>query len=85
MKAVSVEEAVATIPNGATVMVGEFMGVGTPERLLDELARQRKSELSIISNDAATPAGRRETVRRVAGLAADRRATSDSIRTYRSR
>src|SRR5438093_2278691 len=55
MKAVSVEEAVARIPNGATVMVGGFMGVGTPERLLDELVRQNKSELSIISNDAAVP------------------------------
>src|SRR5260370_32643789 len=55
MKAVSAEEAVAMIPNGATVMVGGFMGVGTRERLLDELVRQRKSELSIISNDAAVP------------------------------
>jgi acetate CoA/acetoacetate CoA-transferase alpha subunit len=55
MKVVSVEEAIAMIPNGATVMVGGFMGVGTPERLLDELVRQRKSELSVISNDAAVP------------------------------
>ncbi len=55
MKTVSVEEAIAMIPNGATVMVGGFMGVGTPERLLDEMVRQRKSELSIISNDAAMP------------------------------
>jgi acetate CoA/acetoacetate CoA-transferase alpha subunit len=55
MKAVSVEEAIAIIPNGASVMVGGFMGVGTPERLLNELVRQRKSELSIISNDAAIP------------------------------
>lgn len=55
MKPVSAEEAVAMIPNGATVMVGGFMGVGTPERLLDELVRQRKSELSIIANDAALP------------------------------
>jgi acetate CoA/acetoacetate CoA-transferase alpha subunit len=55
MKAVSAEEAIAMIPNGATVMIGGFMGVGTPERLLDELVRQRKSGLSIIANDAAVP------------------------------
>jgi acetate CoA/acetoacetate CoA-transferase alpha subunit len=55
MKSVSAEEAVAMIPNGATVMVGGFMGVGTPERLLDELVRQKKGELSIIANDAAVP------------------------------
>jgi acetate CoA/acetoacetate CoA-transferase alpha subunit len=55
MKAVSAEEAVAMIPNGASIMVGGFMGVGTPERLLDELVRQKKSGLSLISNDAAVP------------------------------
>lgn len=55
MKAVSLEEAIAVIPAGASIMVGGFMGVGTPERLLDELVRQRKSNLSLISNDAATP------------------------------
>ncbi len=55
METVSVQEAVAMIPNGATVMIGGFMGVGTPERLLDELVRQSKSELTIICNDAAMP------------------------------
>ena len=55
MKSVSVEEAVAVIPNGATVMVGGFMGVGTPERLVDELVRQNKSELTVICNDAGLP------------------------------
>ncbi len=55
MKAVSVEEAVAMIPNGASVLVGGFMGVGTPERLLDELVRQNKTGLSLICNDAAIP------------------------------
>ena len=55
MKSVSVEEAVALISSGASIMVGGFMGVGTPERLLDELVRQEKSGLSLISNDAAVP------------------------------
>ena len=55
MRAVSVEEAVAMIPAGASIMVGGFMGVGTPQRLLDEIVRQQKSRLSLISNDAAVP------------------------------
>ncbi len=55
MRAVSVEEAVAMIPAGASIMVGGFMGVGTPERLLDEVVRQQKTGLSVISNDAAVP------------------------------
>ena len=55
MKAVSLQEAVAMIPSGASVMVGGFMGVGTPERLLDEVVNQHKTRLTIISNDAAIP------------------------------
>src|SRR6476646_8045825 len=55
MRAVSVEEAIAMIPAGASIMVGGFMGVGTPERLLDELVRQKKSGLALICNDAAVP------------------------------
>jgi acetate CoA/acetoacetate CoA-transferase alpha subunit len=55
MRAVSIEEAVAMIPPGASIMVGGFMGVGTPERLLDEVVRQKKTGLSVISNDAAVP------------------------------
>jgi len=55
MKTVSIEDAVALIPDGASLMIGGFMGVGTPERLLDELVRQRKSKLTIIANDAAVP------------------------------
>jgi acetate CoA/acetoacetate CoA-transferase alpha subunit len=55
MRAVVVEEAVAMIPPGTSIMVGGFMGVGTPERLLDEVVRQRKTGLSVISNDAAIP------------------------------
>jgi acetate CoA/acetoacetate CoA-transferase alpha subunit len=55
VKTVPLQQAVAMIPNGASLMIGGFMGVGTPERLLDELVRQHKSELTIIANDAAMP------------------------------
>ena len=55
MKPVSVQDAVAMIPDGATLMVGGFMAVGTPERLMDELVRQGKRNLTIIANDTAMP------------------------------
>ncbi|MDY0960523.1 MULTISPECIES: CoA transferase subunit A [Massilia] len=55
MKTVSLEESVAMIPDGASLMIGGFMGVGTPERVVDELARQGKRGLTVIANDTATP------------------------------
>lgn len=55
MKPISIEDAIALIPDGATVMIGGFMGVGTPERLVDEVVRQKKSGLSLIANDATLP------------------------------
>jgi acetate CoA/acetoacetate CoA-transferase alpha subunit len=55
MKAISVADAVALIPDGARLMIGGFMGVGTPERVLDEIVRQRKSGLEVIANDACSP------------------------------
>jgi acetate CoA/acetoacetate CoA-transferase alpha subunit len=44
---------VAKIPDGASLMIGGFMGVGTPERLIDELVRQGKRDLTVIANDTA--------------------------------
>jgi acetate CoA/acetoacetate CoA-transferase alpha subunit len=55
MKTISIREAVAMIPDGASVMIGGFMGVGTPERLVDELVRQKKRDLTVIANDNALP------------------------------
>jgi acetate CoA/acetoacetate CoA-transferase alpha subunit len=53
--AVSVREAVARIAPGAVVMVGGFMGVGSPHRLIDELIRQGTGNLTSICNDTARP------------------------------
>ena len=55
MKTITVEDAVKIIPDGATLMVGGFMGVGTPERIIDELVRQGKKNLTVIANDTAIP------------------------------
>src|SRR6201987_4851122 len=55
MKTISEADAVALIPDGATLMIGGFMGVGTPERLVDEIVRQGKRNLTIIANDTALP------------------------------
>jgi acetate CoA/acetoacetate CoA-transferase alpha subunit len=43
------------IPDGASLVIGGFMGVGTPERVVDELVRQGKRELTVIANDTARP------------------------------
>jgi acetate CoA/acetoacetate CoA-transferase alpha subunit len=53
MRTVSLDQAVAMIPDGASVMIGGFMAVGTPERLIDEIVRQKKRHLTIIANDTA--------------------------------
>jgi acetate CoA/acetoacetate CoA-transferase alpha subunit len=55
MKTLPVEQAIELIPEGASLMVGGFMGVGTPERLMDELVRQGRRELTVIANDTAMP------------------------------
>ena len=55
MKPSTAEEAVALIPDGASLMIGGFMGVGTPERVIDELVRQGRRELTVIANDSAVP------------------------------
>jgi acetate CoA/acetoacetate CoA-transferase alpha subunit len=55
MKTISVEEAAAMIPDGARLMIGGFMGVGTPERVINELVRQGKRNLLVIANDTAMP------------------------------
>ena len=55
MSTASLRDAVAGIPDGASLMIGGFMGVGTPERLLDEILQQGKRDLTVIGNDTALP------------------------------
>jgi acetate CoA/acetoacetate CoA-transferase alpha subunit len=55
MQNISLERSVAMIPDGASVMIGGFMAVGTPERVVDEIVRQNKRDLTVIANDTAMP------------------------------
>ncbi len=51
-KTAAMEEAIAAIPDGATVMLGGFGVPGTPFTLIRELVRQGKRGLTVIKNDA---------------------------------
>jgi acetate CoA/acetoacetate CoA-transferase alpha subunit len=55
MQTVSLEQTVTMIPDGASLMIGGFMAVGTPERIVDEIVRQKKRNLTVIANDTASP------------------------------
>lgn len=55
METISLEQSVSMIPDGASLMIGGFMAVGTPERVIDEIVRQKKRDLTIIGNDTGVP------------------------------
>ncbi|MBC5783810.1 3-oxoacid CoA-transferase subunit A [Ramlibacter sp. USB13] len=55
METNTAEEAAALIPDGAVLMIGGFMGVGSPERVIDEIVRQGRRDLTVIANDTAVP------------------------------
>lgn len=54
-KAISCTRAVEMIPDGASLMIGGFMGVGSPHRIIDELVRQERKNLTVICNDTGKP------------------------------
>jgi acetate CoA/acetoacetate CoA-transferase alpha subunit len=55
MKTIVLEQVAEMVPDGATVMIGGFMGVGTPERVLDSLVEHGRRDLTVIANDTAMP------------------------------
>ena len=54
-KVITVNEAIDTIKAGMTLMIGGFLAVGTPERLIDTLLQQGTDQLTVIGNDTAMP------------------------------
>jgi 3-oxoacid CoA-transferase A subunit len=53
----TVDEAVAGIPDGATILFGGFGGAGFPNNLIQALARQGAKSLRVISNNCGTGDG----------------------------
>lgn len=51
-KVISLEKAVSLIKDGDVVMIGGFLGVGTPERIIDALVAQGTKNLTLICNDS---------------------------------
>jgi acetate CoA/acetoacetate CoA-transferase alpha subunit len=54
-KVIALSAAVEKIPEGASLMIGGFMGIGSPHRLIAELVRQGRGGLTVIANDTARP------------------------------
>jgi len=55
VQTISVEDAVSKIDHGVSLLIGGFMAVGTPARIIDEIVRQGKRDLTVIANDTAMP------------------------------
>jgi acetate CoA/acetoacetate CoA-transferase alpha subunit len=53
--ALSAQAAAQLIPDGAVLMIGGFMAVGSPERLIDALVARGARGLTVIANDTAMP------------------------------
>lgn len=53
--AIRPEAAAAMIPDGASLLIGGFMAVGTPNRLIDALVARGARDLTVIANDTAMP------------------------------
>lgn len=51
----TVDQAIAKLKDGMTVMIGGFLGVGTPEELIDAIVEKNIKDLTIICNDTSFP------------------------------
>lgn len=54
-KIITAKEAASLIPNGATIMIGGFIGCGTPLHIIDALLETDKGDFTVICNDAGRP------------------------------
>ncbi|MDN5342194.1 MAG: acetate CoA/acetoacetate CoA-transferase alpha subunit [Oceanotoga sp.] len=52
-KLISIEEAIENIKDGSIIMVGGFLGCGTPHKIIDALVKKGVKDLTIIANDTS--------------------------------
>lgn len=57
-KIMNAKAAIALINDGDVILAGGFLGIGTPEPLVDELIIQGQNNLSIICNDGGSAEGK---------------------------
>lgn len=53
--AIKAAEAAELVTDGSTVLIGGFMGVGSPHRLIDALVTRGVKDLTLVCNDTAMP------------------------------
>jgi acetate CoA/acetoacetate CoA-transferase alpha subunit len=53
--AIKAADAARLVPDGARLMIGGFLAVGTPERVIDALVERGARGLTVIANDTARP------------------------------
>ena len=54
-QAISPQQAAEMIPDGAVLMIGGFMGVGSPHRIICALVDAGRKDLTVIANDTGKP------------------------------
>ncbi len=54
-ESISSAAAADIVSDGSTVLIGGFMGVGTPERIIDALVAKGVKGLTVVANDTALP------------------------------
>lgn len=54
-KVMRIAEAAALVKDGMSVMIGGFLGCGSPNQLLDEIMKNEVKDLTVIANDTCFP------------------------------
>jgi len=54
-KIITLDEAISKINNGMTVMIGGFLGTGSPDLLVDKIIEKDIRDLTVVANDTSFP------------------------------